>query len=542
VNTEEVLIFLLALASGLSLFVGLAQALDGRPPRLPTRRAHAASPHHRRHPVAGRTVEPRGRVTRVFSAPPGSVVATVETSPLVEPEQISLLDPPVEEVVPPPAVSSEAATDRPEDEALTVVTVEPPPPIEAARTESEPAPTVAAVPAPDPVAECMRLLRSGDHEELLATVEPVLKARGRGRARPEASYERALLWGMAGLASKARGDDAATRAALEQGIRSLPKSDLGPPEARLVPVAESVGSQLLAGGEAAGDGSASTLAGLRLSVGLLRAVAIAEPGQAETRPGSGEAAVEGDPELAAGAGADDLPSWGKALRAHLAVERAREALATAAGQRLGGFLAKRDHVSGHRWLREAMGWEELGDRRGAVEAAYWQSVGGEVMRLTGQAQDKGNDLEAAMAALQSAEDFVQALPREAAESPRMDEIRRRLWWGHLKLGVERMQSADVTEALEPLFRALHLAGGDPDRESETRHTLAQALETLAAGASETVEGRLRSGDRDAAEAAGQELCRAIDRGLAEGVSQEEMAGALTTRQYVMTRIAQADEQ
>lgn len=540
-NTEEVLIFLLALASAVSLFVGLAQALDGRPQRLPTRRAHAVSPHHRRHPVEGRTAEPRGRVTRVFSAPPGSLVDTVETSPRVEPEQISLLDPPVE-VVPPPAVSGEAAPDRREVEAPIVGAVEPPPAIEPVRTESEPTPTVVAGPAPDPVGECVRLLRSGGHEELLVAAEPVLKARGRGRARPAASYERALLWGMAALANKARGDDAATRAALEQGIRSLPKSDLGPPEARLVPVGESVGSQLLAKGEAAGDGSASTLAGLRLSVGLLRAVAIAQPGEAETGPGSGEATEEGDAERAAGAGADDLPSWGKALRAHLAVERARDALATAAGRRLGGFLAKRDHVSGHRWLREAMGWEELGDRRGALEDAYWQSVGGEVMRLAGQAQDTGNDLEAAMTALQSAEDLVQTLPKEAAESPRMDEIRRRLWWGHIKLGVQRMQSDDMTGALEPLYRALRLAGGDPDRESETRHALAQALETLAAGASETIEGRLLSGDRAAAEAAGEELCRAIDRGLAEGVSQEELAGALTTRQYVMTRIAQADEQ
>ena len=44
----------------------------------------------------------------------------------------------------------------------------------------------------------------------------------------------------------------------------------------------------------------------------------------------------------------------------------------------------------------------------------------------------------------------------------------------------------------------------------------------------------------AAEEAGQELCRVIDRGLAEGVSQEELAGALSKRQHVMSRIAQAD--
>jgi hypothetical protein len=100
----------------------------------------------------------------------------------------------------------------------------------------------------------------------------------------------------------------------------------------------------------------------------------------------------------------------------------------------------------------------------------------------------------------------------------------------------------VTGALEPLYHALRLAGGDPDRESESRHALAQALEAQAARAWERVEGLLEAGDRAAAEAAGEELCRAIDRALAEGVSQEELAGALTRRQHVMTRIAQADEQ
>ena len=553
-NTEEVLIFLLALASGLSLFVGLAQALDGRPSRPPTRSAQAVLASRRRHAPESGPSEPRGHGGRIFSAPAPVRAGSIETLPEApdavaepaperpsptaapparpwpRPRQIPLLDAPesrVETEEPLPAAAPSATP--------VAMHVEAPSPAAVSADEPAPGAETAPVGPGDLVAGTLRLLKGGSHEELLSLLEPVLKPRGRGRARPAASHERALLWAMAGLASRARGDDAGTRAAFERGIRDLPRAEMPPPDAPLVPVAEWVGGQLLGGADAAAEGgAASSLAGLRLCVGILRAVATAQPGEM----GTGTA---GDlDQAAAGAGADELPPWGKALRAHLAVEQARDALATAAERRLASFLGKRDHTGGYRWLKDALAWEELGERRATVEDAYWQSVGGEVVRLTSQALEDGADLPAAVASLRSAEAIVQALPEEVTRSPRIDEIRRRLWWGHTKLGVQRLEMSDVEGALGPLYEALRLASGDADRESETRHTLAQALETMAAGVSEAVEDRLGSGDRAAAEAAGQDLCGAIDRGLAEGVSQEELAGALATRQRVMSRIAQAD--
>ncbi|HKZ09061.1 MAG TPA: hypothetical protein VJU81_26565, partial [Methylomirabilota bacterium] len=404
-------------------------------------------------------------------------------------------------------------------------------PVTVSTTEA-PAPSgpVSASPA-DLVRECARLLQAGSHGALLGAVEPVLKPRGRGRARAQVSYDRALLWAMVGLARKAGGDEPGARAAFDQGLRALPTVDMAEQDLPLFHIAETVGAQLLAGGEAAGDAAGSTVSGLRLSVGLLRAVAIAQPDQ--TAPGNGDAA-------GAGPGADDLPPWGRALRAHLAVERAREALAAAAAQRLGGFMERGDHAGGHRWLREALGWEELADRREVVQDAYWKPLGEEITRLGARALEPGAEAAAAMAALEHAEAVARALPPEALESPRMEEIRRRLWWVQTKLALLTMESGDAAGALDLLYRALRLAVGDPDRESETRRVLADALEAQAAGASERIDGLLRSGARAAAEEAGQELCRVIDRGLAEGVSQEELAGALSKRQHVMSRIAQAD--
>ena len=567
-NTEEVLIFLLALASGVSLFVGLAQALDGRRARPSTWRAHAAPPARRRHSVEAPRPAPRhgGRIfaeaAPAAATPPviGAMPTVIETMP-----QASEPMPPAAETVPAvpevaeaPAVRPApgaappmrpwprqiALLDRPAETVTEVAgpTVEEAPPaavpvmLAAEAAQAEPAAAVEPPPVAggDLVGGAMRLLKAGSHDELLALLELVLKPRGRGKGRPQPSHERALLWAMAGLASRARGDDAATRAAFERGLRDVPRAEGETPDGPLMPAAEWVGGRLLAGAETAPEGSASSLAGLRLGVAVLRAVATAQPDQL------GNGAAEPEDGSAGGAGADELPSWGKALRAHLAVEQARDALAAAAGRRLGEFLGKRDHVGGYRWLNDALAWNELGERRRTVEDAYWKSVGGEVVRLTGEVLAAADDLPAATETLRRAEAVVQALPEAAARSSRMDEIRRRLWWSHTKLGVQRIEMNDVDGALGPLYDALRLADGDPDRETETRRSLAQALEAMAAGVSEAVEERLRSGDRTAAEAVGQELCGAIDRGLAEGVSQEELAGALATRQHVMERIAQAD--
>jgi hypothetical protein len=382
--------------------------------------------------------------------------------------------------------------------------------------------------SPALVVECARLLKAGRPAEVRMLAEPLLKGRGRGRARTPASYDRALLWSLVGLALREEDDEAGLRAAFEQGVRALPKSDGDRPDPAVLSVTESLGSQLLTLGEATADASGASLASLRLSVGLLRGVAVCEPGT-----DAGPAEAEG----ADVSGADELPSWGKALRAHLAVERARDALAGACTRKVTTLLERDDRAAAHGWIQEVAGWDELGGRMEDLENPYWKAVHAEVAGLTSQALEF-DDVDAAVRALQSAEAVVRGLPVSA--SPQLGELRRRLWWSYTKLGVQRLEGGDEGAALEPLYHALRLAEGDADRETETRRSLAQGLDALAARASEAIAARLRAGDHAAAEAAGQALCRAIDRGLAEGVSQEELAGALDKRQHAMGLIAQAD--
>src|SRR5262245_52441236 len=94
VTMEDVLIVLLAVASGLFLFVGLAQALDGRPRHVPLRRrAHALSPHHRPAATATPAAVPRPSVGRIFAdaAPSTALRAAVvaEPEPVAAPEPIA---------------------------------------------------------------------------------------------------------------------------------------------------------------------------------------------------------------------------------------------------------------------------------------------------------------------------------------------------------------------------------------------------------------------------------------------------------------------
>jgi hypothetical protein len=298
-----------------------------------------------------------------------------------------------------------------------------------------------------------------------------------------------------------------------------------------MPLADSLGGRLLALGEAAIDTSGTTLATLRLSVGLLRGVAISQPGQpADAAEADGSGA----------SGGDELPPWGKALQAHLAVERARDALANTCERKVTTLLDRGDRAAAHKWIAEVAGWDELNGRLEGLEEPYWKSVTGEVTRLTSQALESTDDLDTAVRMLESAEAVVREQPESVATSSRIFELRRRLWWSYTKLGVQRMESGDEGAALEPLYHALRLAAGDADRETETRHSLAQGLEALAERASDAIGEQLRAGDHAAAEAAGQALCRALDRGLAEGVSQEELAAALGKRQHAMGLIAQAD--
>ena len=229
---------------------------------------------------------------------------------------------------------------------------------------------------------------------------------------------------MVGLASRARGDDAGTRAAFERGIRELPKAEMPPPDPPLVPVAEWVGGQLLGGADAAPEGgAASSLAGLRLCVGVLRAVATAQPGELGTgRLGIWTKRPRAPAPTSCRRGARRFARISPSSRRATpwrprpsGGSRAFSASATTPA----AIAGSRTCWPGRSW---ASGAPPSRTRTGSRWAARWCASPARRWKPAPISPPRS-------ASLRSAEAVVQALPEEATRSPRIDEIRRRLWWG-----------------------------------------------------------------------------------------------------------------
>jgi hypothetical protein len=268
-----------------------------------------------------------------------------------------------------------------------------------------------------------------------------------------------------------------------------------------VPIAR----HIVMGAETATGPSPDMTAGLSLACALVGAAAVAEPGD------------EGLRELGT---------------------RARDAAGGLVERSAAALLDRRELAEAHRLIEEALQSPDLPPgRRQALCDLLWTAVTGEVGRLTGQALEATGEVGEALLLLDRAEEAVRRVPQDALTQEQAEDLRRRLWWGHTKLGVERIEAGDPAGALPPLYRTLGLREMDAERQTQTRRALVRALEAVAQRAQEDVEGLLASGDQSGAETRGQALCRAIDEAFEQGLGQEELMTAIAKRQHVMALIA-----
>src|SRR5215475_8269606 len=199
VTLEEGLIALLAAVAGILLFVGLAQALDARPPRRRRRRAVPrpeasattstpstsmvaelaapripyAGPERRRSPRPGSRA--RTSAAPSVASPPPELVQT----PVPGPAAVSA---PMEE--PPPAHVSPKAV-RPVHASAPDL-----PPSTAVSQSSGPAVTV--------VERVLALQSEGQHAEVLATAAAHLESSPGSEMYETSSFSRAALWALVG--------------------------------------------------------------------------------------------------------------------------------------------------------------------------------------------------------------------------------------------------------------------------------------------------------------------------------------------------------
>ncbi|OGK78634.1 MAG: hypothetical protein A2X52_09890 [Candidatus Rokubacteria bacterium GWC2_70_16] len=493
-TVEEALVALLTLVAGLLLFVGLAQALDSRRPAR-SRRAARGRVELARRRVPESALERHGRGPRV--PPPRRPESEPGPAPAPKPVQMVLPQAPEQPAVLEPVVEEAAAEQVPAPEV---------PAAEAAAPE-----VAAAAPRETELAEaCMRLYQEGEYAQVLEAAGPALRSESEESSPPATPCERAALWGLVGLAGQAVGDRDGARQAFEAGLACAPGPEGPAPSPRGMLLAVPIARHIVMGAETATGPSPDMTAGLSLACALVAAAAVAEPGD------------EGLRELGT---------------------RARNAAGALVERRAAALLDRRELAEASCVIQEALQSPDLPPgRRQALCDLLWTAVTGEVGRLTGQALEATGEVGEALLLLDRAEEAVRRVPQDALTPEQAEDLRRRLWWGHTKLGIERIEAGDPAGALPPLYRALGLREMDAERQTQARRALARALEAVAQRAQEDVEGLLAGGDRSGAETRGQALCRAIDEAFEQGLSQEELMTAIAKRQHVMALIAgQAEE-
>ncbi len=227
---EEALIVLLAAGAVILLFVGLAQALDNRPP-TPVRRGRRPGERAR----GRRSAEPGAGAVEPAVRPP--------TSRWPNPEPHSDDTPPQEEEDPESLAALEAAPwPVPADPRLAL--------LEASVT----------------------LYQSAKHQELLAAVEPYLRSTARAQgdeATRGDSHALSAVWSLAGLSRQAMGDPSGARHAFEAALATAPEAaaevswESCPP--RLAALSVSVGRRLLEMAERSPEGGTERIIGPRLA-------------------------------------------------------------------------------------------------------------------------------------------------------------------------------------------------------------------------------------------------------------------------------------
>ena len=398
-------------------------------------------------------------------------------------------EPPARPVAAAPAVPARTATAGPTDSR----------PGDARKGAAAPVRTAAATPParqldPEVVEACFALYQDRSYAEVISVGEEAL-----GRARTDSlaeddAHDIAALWSVVALAKQAREDDEGARLALEQALATAPPGE------------RTTYRQHLA---ALSLNAAQTLLG---RVGSQ---------QSEDRVGELRAALAW-----VDRGLEMVPSD---ARLHEAGARTLEALWPAYEQTVNHLLQRLEFETARRLLREALDDPKLPSEWVAdFQNLLSGTFGGEIGQLTAQAiRSMQEERESeALAALQRAEELLATTADEALPLKRREEVDQRLWWGYTRLGVRRVEAGQYEEAIDPLVHAFRFATISPDRQAETRATLARALEGVADVRALAIRQLNDDGNRDEAVLRTQALRELLRSCMERGLSEDELSVAL----------------
>lgn len=498
--SQDLVLAGLAAVAGVLLLAGLVQVLRvpprRRPRRLRRRLSRAPSRPLRAEPRQESAVRPSPpRASRTFtprSKPAAPEAPSPSTSATPADLKLPTAGTPTE--APPPDIPPVAA---PPAEPMAA-------PVVPDQAETAP-PTLASRDAGLPLDQCRGLYEARLYQELIATAEPELQRAlsGASESAPRAQ-DVAALWNLLALSRRALGDDEGARSALEEALHAAPQADRASYQREMATLVTNVSRRLRTHAEQVPEGSGEERIGaLRQAIQWLQ-------------QGLGE--VPGDGELSS------------------ALNRTRWGLWTAYGQTVDALIERQEFHRARRLIHEALVDEELpADRRESFEEALSATFTGEIEQLIGSAirtTEDGREREA-LAFLERAEAVLSATPAEMIFPKHREEMSRRFWLGYTKVGMEWVEAGEHEEAVEPLFHALKMEGIDPERQQETRETLLRALEGVAESRAAAITRLVYDGQRDAAGEKAEHLKSLIRDSLERGLSQQELAPAISTARRIV---------
>ena len=207
------------------------------------------------------------------------------------------------------------------------------------------------------------------------------------------------------------------------------------------------------------------------------------------------------------------------------------------------LLRRQEFGEARRLLREALEDPEIPAARVApFEELLSGTFAGEIGQLTAQAirSMQGARESEALAALRRAEELLGSVPDEALPPKRRQELDQRLLWGYTQLGVRRVEAGDHEAALDPLVRALKLAGIGPDRQAETRAALVRALEGVADVRALSIRELNDEGDRDGAVLRTQTLRELLRSCMELGLTAADLSVASARTQRLCEELGMGD--
>ena len=475
-TVEQALVYLLAAVAGVCLFLGLAEALDDRPPRRRHGRAAAAVNVAGTRPEFPARIASRNGATMTQPARADAGVArpadaNADSTPVTPASRRS------DSVL---ARSRDRGSET-EIHALPVLGVVGPsvhakrPAVMATR------PPIAGDDDVVFVERCMSLSLAGQHDKLIAAT--LRRLTDRAETPAVSSPAPAALWSLVGLARRARGEDADAQSALEEGVRALPPSGPGACPPRIAALVTTVARRFLVLTERGVDEPEGARIDQRVAAARLAGFWL----------GWRLAAVPED----------------RATETLLAT--AREALAEAHAEAATAMVARCDFAGARHFVERMVEAGELPRGKADVLLELVASaVRREVDRLTTPAVRGARDESGAVTGLGQAEALLASMPAETLSPSHRAAATSRIWRAHAKLGFRRLRLGQLDGAADTLCHALSMQDVGRRRQRQVRDALVRTLEGLGDQRAQAIDTLVGEGNQAGAE----EQIASLDRRIA----------------------------